>query len=82
MVRRTWYQVHQQLHGWTGGRRKDTDLHQAFVKGLEGTIPGSTPRPISRAWEGGGASDQALRKYSLFVQYVARIEQLQQEPLE
>ena len=87
MGRRSWYIIHNQLHNWAGEKQRDNTgtykrLRQAFVTGLETLIPGSTPRPLTRIREGGGASDQELREYSLFAQYVARIEQMPREPQE
>ena len=79
MGRHSWYIIHNQLHSWVGKGQRGTSrsekvLRHAFITDLETLIPGSTPRPPTRIWEGGGASDQELREYSLFVQYVARIE--------
>ena len=85
MGRRSWYTVHQQLRNWQGGRREEIapkELRCSFVKGIENIVPGSKPRPQTRVREGGGASDKELREYSLFAQYVARIEQMPREPQE
>ena len=57
-----------------GNTGTDKALRQAFVAELEDLIAGSTPRPLTRTRERGGASDQELREYCLFAQYVARIE--------
>ena len=74
MGRRSWYQAYHHLFAWSSARHNKADLCHSFVNGLGDIISGCTPRSVTRVWEGGGAIDQELRKYSQFVQYVARIE--------
>ena len=87
MGRGSWYIIHNQLHNWsTGGRRGETttniELRNMFISDLVALVPECTPRPPTRVHDGGAANDQELREYSLFAQYVARIEQMSREPQE
>ena len=62
-------------HGW-----KWTDVEAActnMIRQLHGRQ--RARQEEGRTWEGGGASDQELQEYSLFAQYVARIEQMPRE---
>ena len=82
-----WYIIHNQLHNWsTGGRKGGNSTHNrlrnTFISGQVELIPECTPRPPSRVHEGGRENDQELMEYSLFAQYVVRIEQMLREPQE
>ena len=87
MRRGSWYIIHNPLHNWSaGGRRGDTstnnELRNTFIAGFVALMPKCTPRPLTHVHEGRGAKDQELREYSLFAQYVARIEKMSRETQE
>ena len=52
---------------------------QSFTASQEGQVPSCHPRVIARTRTGGGDNKQELREYSLFAQYVARIEKMPRE---